>query len=68
MVDVNQDSINETAKIIATKSPNVKCLQLVVDVTDETAVDSMVDQAVQHFGSLDYGEFSMTPFLHSLLM
>lgn len=42
--------------MINTESPNVKLLHVVVDVTDEESVLSMVNQAVEAFGTLDCGE------------
>ena len=53
---MNKDAVAETAKMIHADFPNVKCLPIVIDVTDEKSVNAMVDQAVQEFGTLDCGE------------
>ncbi|KAF5617278.1 dehydrogenase [Fusarium tjaetaba] len=54
LADVNKDGVLETAKLIQAEFPDVKVLPLVVDVTNETSVNDMVDQAVKTFGTLDY--------------
>lgn len=48
----------ETEKQIKAEFPNVKLLSVVVNVTEEESVNSMVEKAVQEFGSLDYGKSS----------
>lgn len=56
LVDMNKDAIAETAKLIKAEFPHAKTLEVAINVTDEQAVNSMVDQAVQTFGSLDCGK------------
>ncbi|KAF5710202.1 dehydrogenase [Fusarium mundagurra] len=54
LADVNKDGVLETGKLIQAEFPDAKVLSLVVDVTNETSVNDMVDQAVKTFGTLDY--------------
>lgn len=56
LADVNKDGIDETARLITAENPDIGLLPVVVDVTDEQSVQSMVDQAVQAFGTLDCGK------------
>lgn len=56
LADMDKQGIAETERLIHTEFPDVKILSVIIDVTDETSVISMVDQAVAEFGTLDYGE------------
>jgi NADP-dependent 3-hydroxy acid dehydrogenase YdfG len=48
--------VAETERLIKSEFPNVKILAVIIDVTDEKSVNAMVDQAVNQFRTLDYGE------------
>ena len=54
----------ETERLVQTEFPNVKVLPVIIDVTDEKSVNAMVDQAVEKFGTLDYGETMTRHFRH----
>jgi NAD(P)-dependent dehydrogenase (short-subunit alcohol dehydrogenase family) len=56
LADLNKDSVAETERLIQTEFPNVKVLPVIIDVTNEKSVNAMVDQAVETFRTLDYGE------------
>ncbi len=53
LVDINLDAAEKTAKIIASKHPNVKAVATKADVGKEADVKAAVDKAVQEFGRLD---------------
>ncbi|KAF7433355.1 hypothetical protein PC9H_005305 [Pleurotus ostreatus] len=53
LVDINLDAAEKTAKIIASKYPNVRTIATKADVGKEADVKAAVDKAVQEFGRLD---------------
>ncbi|KAF9495739.1 NAD(P)-binding protein [Pleurotus eryngii] len=53
LVDINLDAAEKTAKIIASKHPNVRAVATKADVGKEADVKAAVDKAVQEFGRLD---------------
>lgn len=55
LADVRAEAIKETVQMIRKAAPNVKLLELVVDVADEHSVQSMIDQTVKDFGTIEYG-------------
>ena len=56
LADLNKDGTAETERLILEDFPNVKLLSVILDVTDEKSVNKMVDDAVEKFGTLDYGK------------
>lgn len=56
MADVNSGALEETARLIKEEFPKAGVIQVTVDVTDEAAVNDMVEKAVAAFGSLDCGK------------
>ena len=55
MGDINPAGAEETARLIKEEFPDTRILQVKVDVADEDSVNAMVDQAVEAFKTLDYG-------------
>ena len=53
---MNTAGLQNTREIIASSFPQVQVLQLVVDVSDQQAVEEMVKKTVDAFGALDYGK------------
>ena len=66
LADINPAGIEETAKLINARFPAAGILQVTVDVTDESSVNGMVEQAVEAFGTLECGEpqFELGRYLH----
>lgn len=48
--------LEKTKELIRSTDKTVKTLELVVDVSDKSAVESMVNRTIAAFGELDYGE------------
>jgi sorbitol-6-phosphate 2-dehydrogenase len=53
VADINEEKAQETASAVAAAVPGRKSIAIKVDVTNEAAVSSMVDRAVQELGRLD---------------
>lgn len=53
LVDINLESAEKGAAIIAKRYPNVKVLALKADVGKEADIKSVVDRTVKDFGRLD---------------
>lgn len=51
LADLNQDKLNEETDKL--KAQGYDCIAIQVDVTDETAVKSMIEQTVSYYGRLD---------------
>jgi NAD(P)-dependent dehydrogenase (short-subunit alcohol dehydrogenase family) len=56
LVDMNVAGLQRTKELIKSTDATVKTLELVVDVSDESAVGYMVKSTINTFGGLDYGE------------
>jgi NADP-dependent 3-hydroxy acid dehydrogenase YdfG len=52
---VNAASLQKTKEIIESSNETIKILELLVDVSDENAVEEMVKKTVDTFGGLDHG-------------
>jgi NAD(P)-dependent dehydrogenase (short-subunit alcohol dehydrogenase family) len=55
LADMSKEGLAETKRLVKSEFPDVKTLAIEVDVTDEEAVNKMVDEAVQAFETLEYG-------------
>jgi len=53
---VNTAGLQKTKELIKSSNETIKILELLVDVSDETAVEEMVNKTVDTFGGLDYGK------------
>lgn len=53
LVDYNDKALEEAKAAIAKSNPDVKCLAVVADVSNEAEVKNYVDQAVKEFGRID---------------
>jgi enoyl-[acyl-carrier-protein] reductase (NADH) len=56
LVDMNAAGFQKTKELIKSFDKAIKMLELLVDVSDETAVEHMVKKTVDTFGGLDYGK------------
>ncbi|CZR66381.1 related to dehydrogenase [Phialocephala subalpina] len=54
LVDMNAAGLQKTKELIKSSDETIKMLELLVDVSDETAVEEMVKKTVDTFGGLDY--------------
>jgi len=52
-VDINLESAEKGAALIAKRFPNVRALAIKADVGNEADVKAAVDKAVREFGRLD---------------
>ncbi|KAI0728774.1 short-chain dehydrogenase [Fomitopsis betulina] len=53
LVDVNEQAVQKTHKLINERYPNVKSIPIKADVSKEASVKDMIDQTVTTFGRLD---------------
>jgi len=53
LVDVNEQAVQRTHKLIGERYPSVKSIPIKADVSKEASVQDMVDQTVAAFGRLD---------------
>lgn len=53
---MNAAGLQKTKELIRSSDETIKMLELLVDVSDETAVEEMVKKTVDTFGGLDYGK------------
>lgn len=53
LVDVNEQAVQKTHKLIGERFPNVKSIPVKADVSKEAEVKNMVDETVKTFGRLD---------------
>ncbi|PHK49432.1 3-hydroxybutyrate dehydrogenase [Staphylococcus edaphicus] len=51
LADLNEDKLKQETAVL--QSQGLECICIKVDVTDEHAVKSMIDQTVEHYGRLD---------------
>jgi NAD(P)-dependent dehydrogenase (short-subunit alcohol dehydrogenase family) len=56
LADIDLEGVAETARLVEAAAPKTKVLQISVNVTDEAAVNAMVNKTVSSFGGLDCGE------------
>ena len=55
LTDINRANLLATSKAIQTQYPDVEIESVELDVCDEAAVESSVQQAVSKFGRIDVG-------------
>ena len=53
LVDLNQEALEETKKLVLEVSPNTEVLLVSANVADEQAVKNYVDETVNKFGRID---------------
>jgi NAD(P)-dependent dehydrogenase (short-subunit alcohol dehydrogenase family) len=53
LVDLNEAGLKETLKMVREENKQVKTIEIVADVSEETAVKGFIQDAVSNFGSLD---------------
>jgi NAD(P)-dependent dehydrogenase (short-subunit alcohol dehydrogenase family) len=53
LVDLNQEALEETKKLVLEVSPNTEVLLVSANVADEQAVKNYVDETVKKFGRID---------------
>lgn len=53
---MNAAGLQKTKELIKSSDETIKILELLVNVSDETAVEEMIKKTVNTFGQLDYGK------------
>ena len=53
LADLNLESAQKAAKLIADRYPNIRAIPIKTDVGQEEAIKATVDLAVKEFGRLD---------------
>jgi len=56
IADMSVSGLEKTKQLIKSYDEKVQVLDMLVDVSDQTAVDDMVKKTVEAFGRLDYGK------------
>jgi len=56
LVDMNAAGLQKTKELIKSSDETIMILDLLVDVSDETAVEDMVKKTVDTFGGVDHGK------------
>ena len=53
LVDLNQEALEETKKLIVAATPEAETLLITANVADESAVKNYVEETVDKFGRID---------------
>jgi len=53
---MNAAGLQKTKELIKSSDETIKILELLVDVSDKTAVEEMVKKTVDTFGGVDHGK------------